>query len=164
MLHFLRFVQLLTVVLWVGGLAFFAFVLAPTAFHVLPTPELAGAIVGSTLHTFHVIALTCGLLFLAATAVLFTRSPMRVKGRYEMELLLAAVMLVATIYLQWNILPTMEADRTRAGGDISAVPPDHPARLHFDRLHKRSERVEGAVFFLGLGVVFLMSREQAPAT
>ena len=38
----MRFLQLLTMCCWVGGLVFFAFVLAPTAFHTLPTTHLAG--------------------------------------------------------------------------------------------------------------------------
>ena len=156
----LRLVQLLAMVVWVGGLIFFAFVLAPTAFHILPTTELAGSIVGSCLRVLHLIGLASGCLFLAATAVLFSRAPMRIRGRYEIEFLLTLVMIVITGFLQWNVLPAMERDRARAGGDISAVAPDHPARVHFDLLHKRSERFEGGVLLVGLAVVFLMSREQ----
>ena len=147
-------------VVWVGGIVFFAFVLAPQAFHTLPTVALAGLIVGGCLRMLDVLGLACGVVFLAATGFLFVRASMRIRGRYEMEFLLVAVMILATSYLHWNILPTMELDRVRAGGDISAVAETHPARIHFDRLHKRSERVEGGVLLLGFGVIFLMSREQ----
>ncbi|ADW68667.1 DUF4149 domain-containing protein [Granulicella tundricola] len=155
----LRLGQLIAMVIWVGGLIFFAFVLAPTAFSVLPTVSLAGSIVGAALRELHVLGLICGALFLAVTGVMFSQAPMKVRGRYEMEFLLAGVMVLATAYLQWNVLPAMEVDRGRANGDISSVSVDHPARVHFDRLHKRSERVEGFVLLCGLGVVFLMSRE-----
>ena len=40
-MSFLRFLMLLSLVAWIGGLIFFAFVLAPTAFQVLPTTHLA---------------------------------------------------------------------------------------------------------------------------
>jgi uncharacterized membrane protein len=36
-MSFLRFLMLLSLVAWIGGLIFFAFVLAPTAFTVLPS-------------------------------------------------------------------------------------------------------------------------------
>lgn len=88
---------------------------------------------------------------------------MRVRGRYEMEFLLGAVMCAATAYIHWNVLPAMDADRVLAGGDVSAAEATNPARIHFDKLHVRSERVEGAVLLIGLGVVFLISREQIRA-
>ena len=50
---FLRFLMLLSLVVWIGGLIFFAFVLAPTAFSVLPTSHLAGNVVGRALGKLH---------------------------------------------------------------------------------------------------------------
>jgi uncharacterized membrane protein len=156
----LRLLQLLSMVVWAGGLIFFAFVLAPTAFHTLPTVHLAGAMVGASLKVFDVVALVCGGVFLAVTALMFRSAAMRIRGRYEMEFLLAGVMLLATAYIHWNVIPSMDADMAQAGGDIDKVETTNPARVHFDKLHVRSERVEGVVLFLSLGVLFLMSREQ----
>ncbi len=161
MLGSLRLLQLLAMVVWVGGLVFFAFVLAPTAFSRLPTVHEAGLIVGATLRVFDILAIGCGALFLAATALLFRNAAMRIRGRYEMEFLFASVMLAATAYIHWNILPAMDNDQRQAGGDVNAVEPTNPARVHFDKLHIRSERVESTVLLIGLGVVFLMSREHA---
>ncbi len=159
----LRLLQLLAMIIWVGGLIFFAFVLAPTAFGgALPNQHEAGLIVGATLRVFGLVGLGCGAVFLLASALLFARAPNRIRGRYEMQFLLAAVMMLGTAYIQFNILPSMDRDRDRAAGDITAVPETHPARIHFDTLHKRSERVEGAVLFIGLGIVVLMAREQLP--
>ena len=158
---FLRFVQLLSMTFWVGGLVFFAFVLAPTAFGVLPSIHQAGLVVGASLKVFDKVALACGGAFLVVTAVLFQRSPMRIKGRYEIEFLLAGVMLLGTAFLEWNIIPAMDQDQLNAGGDINLVEATNPARIHFEKLHARSEHVAGAVLLLGLGVLFLMSREHA---
>lgn len=151
--------QLLAMSIWVGGLAFFAFVLAPTAFTVLPSIHEAGLMVGSALKVFDTVELVCGAVFLATTALMFKRAPMRIRGRYELEFLLAVVMIVATGYLTWNVIPAMDQDQRQAGGDVNAVEPTNPARVHFDKLHVRSERVAGTVLLLGLGVLFLMSRE-----
>jgi len=164
MLATLRFLQLLAMAVWVGGLAFFAFVLAPTAFGVLPTVHLAGSIVGACLKVFDVVELGCGAVFLVATAELFRRAANRIRGRYEMEFVLAGVMVLATAYLQYNIIPAMDRDQLQAGGDVNSVATANPARVDFDKLHVRSERVAGTVLFLGLGVLFLMSREHARPT
>ncbi len=58
----------------------------------------------------------------------------------------------------------MEQDRTQSGGDIEAAPKNNPAKIHFELLHKRSESVEGAILFLGLGLVLLIARESPPQT
>lgn len=160
MLGIYRLLQLLAMVVWVGGLIFFAFVLAPTAFRVMPSVHEAGLIVGASLKVFDLVELGAGAVFLAVTALLFRQAPMRIRGRYEMQFLLAGVMLLLTAYVHWNVEPLMEIDRARAGGDINSVALDNPARVHFDQLHKRSERAEGGVLLIGLAVVFLMSREQ----
>lgn len=155
-----RLLQLLAMVTWAGGLIFFAFVLAPTAFHTLPTIHLAGEIVGAALKVFNIVAMVCGAVFLIVTALMFRKAPMRTRGRYEMEFLLAGVMLMGTAYIHWNIIPRMDADMAQAGGDTSKVEATNPAKLHFDKLHALSERVEGFVMLLSFGVLFLMSREQ----
>jgi uncharacterized membrane protein len=156
----LRLLQLLAMTVWAGGLIFFAFVLAPTAFHTLPSVHLAGAVVGASLKVFDVLAMACGAVFLAVTALMFRAAPNRTRGRYEMEFLLTGVMLVFTAYIHWNIIPAMDAETARVGGDVSTADSGNPAKIHFDKLHVRSERVEGAVLFISLGVLFLMSREQ----
>jgi uncharacterized membrane protein len=163
MLGTYRLLQLLAMVVWVGGLIFFAFVMAPTAFSVLPIKHEAGLVVGASLKRFDVLALVSGALFLAATALLFRAAPMRIRGRYEIEFLLAGAMLIATAYIHWNIEPSMERDRVAAGGDIEAAALTAPPRVHFETLHKRSEQMEVGVLLLGLAVLFLMSREQMGA-
>jgi uncharacterized membrane protein len=156
---FLRLLQLLSMVVWIGGLVFFAFVLAPVAFGVLPSIHEAGLVVGSSLKVFDKVALVCGAVFLAVTAGLFRQAPMRIRGRYEIEFLLAAVMVLATAYLQWSIVPAMDADQLQAGGDVNKLARTDPTWLHFDKLHHRSEDVAGTVLVVGLGVLFFMSRE-----
>ena len=158
----IRILRLLAIVVWVGGIVFFAFVLAPVAFHLLPSQHLAGIVVGGTLRVLDIIGLVCGFVFWAATAFLFRQSSAAHKGRYEAQILLATVMLAATAYIHANILPAMEQDRTSVGGNIEAAPGISPAKLHFEKLHKRSENVEGAVLFCGVAIVFLMARESLP--
>jgi uncharacterized membrane protein len=147
----LRLARLLALVVWVGGLVFFAFVLAPVAFHVLPSAHEAGLVVGGTLVWLHRIGVVCGGVFLAATLL---------SGRRNwLQMGLVAFMLAITVYLQASVLPRMERDRASVGGDITAVVPGNAARADFDRLHPLSEKLEGAALFAGLGVVCLLAAE-----
>ncbi len=161
---FIRIVRLLAIVVWVGGIVFFAFVLAPVAFHLLPSQHLAGVVVGGTLRVLDVVGLVCGLIFWGATALLFRQSPATYKGRYEAQIICASIMMLATAYIHANVLPAMELDRASVGGDIETAPAVSPAKLHFEKLHKRSESVEAGVLLCGIAIVVLMARESIPAT
>src|SRR6516225_5543246 len=67
----IRFLMLLSLVVWVGGIIFFAFVLAPAVFHpgILPSRQLAGAVVSRSLGMLHAIGLICGGVFLATSMI-----------------------------------------------------------------------------------------------
>ncbi len=58
-MSFIRFLMLLSLVVWIGGLIFFAFVMAPALFNpaILPTRQLAGNVVSRTLGTLHGMAI-----------------------------------------------------------------------------------------------------------
>jgi hypothetical protein len=158
---FLRVLRLLAMVVWVGGLIFFAFVLAPVAFHVLPSTHEAGTVVGATLRVLNLLGFFCGFIFLFATIPDWLRAAARGRKLFITQMLLVLLILGATCYVSASIIPAMERDRIAAGGDVDAAPPDNPARLDFERLHPLSENVEGAALFLGLGVVVMMGFEDA---
>jgi uncharacterized membrane protein len=150
---FLRFLMLLSLAVWIGGLIFFAFVLAPTAFHVLPTTHLAGNLVGRALGKLHWIAIVSGFLFLASS---FAYSRM-VDGTLHMfaaRHVLIFIMLGLTLLSQFWIIPRMDTLRAQVS-DFAAMPLDNPLRVQFDTLHAWSTRVEGAVLLLGLVAIWL---------
>src|SRR5712691_11078990 len=66
-MSFLRFLMLLSLVVWVGGIVFLSFVEAPTAFRVAPTRHMAGSVVGASLSTLHWIGLFSGVIFLGSS-------------------------------------------------------------------------------------------------
>ncbi|MBN9614108.1 MAG: DUF4149 domain-containing protein, partial [Acidobacteriales bacterium] len=155
----LRALRLLAMVAWVGGLAFFAFVVAPVAFQRLASPHEAGLVVGGTLRILHWIGLIGGSVFCVATAILWLRAEVPARAGFAAETALTLVMLAITAYSQFSILPTMEQDRALAGGEIETAAMTNPARQDFERLHTLSERLGGLVFFCGLGVVLFLARE-----
>jgi uncharacterized membrane protein len=155
----LRALRSYAMVAWVGGLIFFAFVVAPVAFHTLGSAHQAGAVVGGTLRVLHWIGLVGGAVFCVATSVLWFRAEVPARVSFAIQLTLTAVMLIVTAYSQFHILPAMERDRMLAGGEVEKAAVEDGGRVDFERLHALSERLEGLVLFCGLGVVFFLSRE-----
>ena len=155
----LRALRLFAMVAWVGGLIFFAFVVAPVAFHSLPSTHEAGIVVGGTLRVLHWIGLIGGAVFYVATAILWLRAEVSARVAFAIQLTLTGIMLAATAYSQFRILPAMDRDRDLAGGVVETAPAGNAGRVDFERLHVLSERLEGAVLLCGIGVVFLLSRE-----
>jgi uncharacterized membrane protein len=149
----LRFLMLLSLVAWIGGLIFFAFVLAPTAFQVLPNTHLAGNLVGRALGKLHWIAIVSGIIFLASS-LLYDRLTEGAAHVFAVRHLLICLMLGLTLLSQFWIIARMDTLRASMG-DFATVPLDDPARVQFDALHAWSTRVEGAVLFLGLVAVYL---------
>jgi hypothetical protein len=162
---FLRALRMYAIVGWVGGLAFFAFVVAPVAFGSLPSAHEAGIVVGETLRMLHWIGLIGGTIFCVATGWLWLWAEVPARIGFARQLVLTAVMLLVTAYSQFRVLPAMEVDRALAGGDVEKASLENPGRVDFERLHRLSERLEGLVLVCGLGVVFVLSREsQWPET
>lgn len=149
----LRYLMFLSLVLWIGGLIFFAFVLAPTAFQVLPNTHLAGNVVGRALSKMHWIAIISGCVFLV-TSLLYSRLTGGTAHLFAMRHILIILMLGLTLFSQFWIIPKMDTLRASVG-DFAQVPLTNPARVQFDLLHIWSTRVEGAVLILGLVVIYL---------
>jgi len=158
-MSFLRFLMLLSLVCWIGGLIFFAFVLAPTAFSVLPTTHLAGNVVGRALGKLHWIGLISGIVFLASS-LLYSRFTDGTMHLFAARNVLLCLMLALTLVSQFGIIPRMDTLRASLG-EVSAAPIDNPERIQFDALHVWSTRVEGAVLLLGVVVIFLTAQQFA---
>ncbi len=163
MAFFLRALRLLALVVWVGGLIFFAAIEAPAAFHVMGTTRQFALLIGGSLGTLNAVGRDCGLIFLLASIALWFRTDPRGRRLLLAQMLLIVLMIAATMVVQDRIVPSMERDRAAAGGDINALPTDNSVRAHFDRLHGVSEKVEGSALFLGIGVVVLLAAEPSAA-
>ena len=153
---FLRFLMLLSLVVWIGGLIFFAFVLAPTAFQVLPSTHLAGNVVGRALGKLHWIAIVSGIVFLLSS-LLYSRLVDGTAHPFSARNVFICLMLGLTLVSQFWIIPRMDTLRVQVA-DFAAVASDNPARLQFDALHIWSTRVEGLVLLLGLVAISLTAR------
>ena len=159
MAYIARLLRLLGIVVWIGGLIFFAFVEAPTAFRIMGTTQQFAQLIGGSIATINRLGFVSGFAFLGASLLLWRVSGSRGRRLLLTEAVLVALMLATTAYVQLHVVPAMERDRAAVGGDIASVPTDNPTRAHFNALHARSEKVEGTGLFLGFGVVLLMAAE-----
>lgn len=152
----LRFLMLLGLVIWIGSIIFFS-VLAPNAFAVLPTRQLAGTVVNRMLPILHWMGLASGTVFLVSSIV-YSRVAVGDAQPLAARHVLVVVMLILTLISQFAIVPkmaTLRADMT----NIDTVPQDDPRRVEFNRLHVWSSRLEQGVLLLGLATLYLVARQ-----
>lgn len=135
---------------WLGVMAFFSFVVAPTAFRVLPTQHLAGQIVSRSLGVVEIAGLVIGVTLLLI--LLFSRG--RKTRRFLFELIVTAVMTAAMVTSR-VVSGWMHSLRLQAGEGLYALPASDPIRTGFDQLHKYSVGLM-TVAMLGALVLILM--------
>jgi len=156
---FLRFLMLLSLVVWVGGIIFLFFVEAPSAFSIAPSRHMAGTLVGHTLLILHWMGLFSGVIFLGCSMLLnslITGSAQPLSARH----IVLCGMLLLTLISQFGISPKMATLRAQFG-DIDTVPATDPGRMQFESLHQWSVRLEVGVLVLGLVAVYLTARQFA---
>jgi len=155
----LRYLMFLSLIVWVGGLIFFAFVVAPTAFAVLPTRHLAGNVVARSLPALHWMGMISGVVFLACSLI-YSRLATGTAHPWAARNVLLLIMLVLTAISQFGIIPQMDTMRASMG-EIDSVSMTDPARVQFDALHVWSTRLESGVLLLGLVAAYLAAQPLA---
>lgn len=146
----LRTFMILALVVWIGGIIFFAFVLAPTVFTVLPSVELAGNVVSRSLTALHWMGIVSGIIFLICSVFYDSARYARFRA-FTLANALMVIMLLLTLVSQFAITPRMRVLRPQIAASA-------PAHVEFERLHQWSTSDESAVLLLGLVVVFLTAR------
>lgn len=148
----------LALVVWVGGIIFFAFVMAPALFAVLPSHQLAGNVVNRVLPTLHWMGIVAGLVFLTTAVTTSYHYKGQVRPLARRCCLLIAVMMVLTLVSQVGVSRRMSVLRAEMG-TIDELSVNDARRVEFNRLHGWSTRIEATVLVLGLLVVYWTARE-----
>lgn len=108
---------------WVGCLLLFAVVIAPTAFSALPSPDLAGKVVGPVLRSLNLYGMTAGpVLALVAWRL----------RRGKLLVLLPLALAASAAIAEFGITATIESIRSQAFGPE----PDAAALQRFGQLHR----------------------------
>lgn len=152
--------MLLSLVVWIGGIIFFAAAVAPTVFSVLPTRQLAGQVVSRSLSILHWMGLGSGIVFLI-TSMCYSRLDVGFAQPFAVRHLLVMIMIVLTLISMFVISAKMLALRDSMVA-IDNVPQNDPRRVHFNDLHRWSTRLEVGVLAMGIAVLFLTGKAIGP--
>ena len=150
----LRFLRVLALGAWIGAIIYFAAVVTQGAFSVLPSQDEAGLLVGFTLGGLHLMGLIAAAIFIIASVAMMKS----LKAFVEPTVIGVILMAVLTIASQDYVIPRMNVLRTQMVS-IQATPGNDPRRVEFDRLHRISVDLEGAVLLIGLASLFLATRK-----
>jgi len=141
----LRYVYVLALVVWLGGMLLLGALVAPTTFDVLQASggsagrELAGALFGALLARFHYVAYGAGALLLLTLGAMRVLGPRPAHGGVRAAIV--AVMLGVALYSGFVVLRQIETVQAEAGGLPSRLPADDARRVRFDSLHVLSTRL-----------------------
>jgi hypothetical protein len=148
---FLKFLMLLTLCLWLGGIMFFSAVEAPLILRHVNDRILGGEIISSSLARLHWMGMICGLVFLLASLI---RNYRTTADRKLLTLphFLVVLMLALTAVSEYFILPAIAELRGHS---------DPAAAARFQHLHTWSVALEAVVLFLGFLVLYRQASDSS---
>jgi hypothetical protein len=162
-LIFVRWLTMLTLGLWLGGIAFLGAVTAPLIFRFLRSQNLeplAPQLFGVILERFSIVGLVCGVLALCAWLLDGAMSK-PAQGRrtlWSAQGGCTGLMLAVALYLQLGALPALLHDQMavikesqETGIVLSAHGTEGKSamRLRYDALHQRYSGLTMVIFWLG---------------
>ena len=148
--------ETLLLAVWIGAALLFALVVAPAAFAVLPSRELAGALVGRILPVIFYAGVVIGSLIVILDVLGRSGSWGRTAA--------GAVSALSCAVAQLVVGSRIERIRLSIGGPLDALAMDDPRRVAFGKLHAISVGWLGiamlaAVIALALAVRALPARQ-----
>lgn len=143
----LRYAYVLALVVWLGGMVVLGALVAPSVFQVLQarSPEagriLAGAVFGTILERFHIVAYACGAVILATLVIMALLGPR--PAAFAVRTVVAAVMLAIAVYSGVVVLRSVNRLQHEIGANVapSSLPASDARRVRFDQLHVLSTRL-----------------------
>ena len=159
----IRYVALLALVVWLGGMILLGALVAPSTFRVLQTSDgeagrvLAGSLFGEILRLFHVLAYACGAIILACLLVMkFVGPPPRA---FVLRAAIVVVMLGIALYSGGPVSREIVRVQAQVTGPMNRLADNDPRRMRFDRLHQTSTTLMTINMALGLVLLFWYVRE-----
>jgi len=147
--------RVLLLSLWLGAACFFSFAVAPSAFGVLPSRELAGSVVNRTLAIINYGGIFVGLILLMSSYVLRWKVS-RINLRLEQGLLL--LLSAACAFGQFVIAAKLSDLRGQIGRPIDEVGASDPLRVAFNDLHGYSVTILMTAMIAAVAAFFLLVR------
>lgn len=159
----LRYVAVLALVVWVGGLVALGAIAAPATFDVMALRQvadgrlLAGAVFGEVLRRFFLVSCAAGLLLLGSLTLRRILGPKPRHFGIRAGLLL--LMLAATLYAGIVVASRIASLQASMNVAPSSLPADDPRRIEFGRLHLISTALQLVPLLGGLALIFWELKE-----
>jgi uncharacterized membrane protein len=150
-----KWLYLLALIVWVGEVVFFSFVVAPSMFRTFPTVE-AGRAVGAIFPTYYRLGYVCGTVLLVTGAIVLSGAGAQVW--WGVSLCVVAFMLGATLYAGLVIQPRATALRPQ----IHEATAPQSVKDEFSRLHRLAVTLNGAVLVGGVAVSLITATTLRP--
>jgi len=155
MIQLVRWCYLLVLALWVGGIAFFSFIVAPTVFKTLGAAE-AGRLQRALFPRYYLLGLLCAAAGILCVGWLLAEHAFA-KWPGLCSLLLLAGMGATQFWLRQTILPRLGELHDRKNPVIgTGQPPDTEVGAEWKSLHALSVQLNAAVLICGLTLLFLV--------
>ena len=141
----LRYVYVLALAVWLGGMVVLGAVVAPTTFQVLQANEpttgrlLGGVVFGVILSRFHYVAYGAGAAALVTLAAMALLGPRPVA--FAVRSTIVALMLLIALYSGLVVLREVATIQQEVGGLPSSLRAGDARRVRFDELHQLSTRL-----------------------
>ncbi len=145
----IRFIHLLSLVVWVGGMTFFSFIAAPAIFKVLPR-ETAGDVVGEIFPKYWMMGYICGISALATIILL------SIMERSYPWIRIGLLALMCGLAFYSGIAVGGKAVEVKAEIRKTDDPQKKEMlRAEFRAIHKKSTIINAVILLLGLIVIYL---------
>jgi hypothetical protein len=160
----LRWLSVVALGIWIGGLLTLGIVVAPTVFAVAGSQgpgggnELAGRMFGAMLDAFQLVAWVCAGLLLVSLAARAAIGPR--PRRTALRTWTVVAMLAASVAVKFVVGPEIDSIRETTRGAIAALSPDDPVRIRFGRLHAASTGLMCLTVLAGLCLVWSETRDR----
>lgn len=159
----LRFLSVLILAVWMGGLVVLGAIAAPTIFAVLQGHDplagrtLAADVFGAIFQRFQTASWILGGLMVVSLAV---RAALGPRPRFTgVRLVTVAAMLVISIGTAVLVTPRMDRLRRDTPGAIAALPDADPRKVEFNRLHGLSNILMLVTLVAGLGLLWFETHD-----
>lgn len=159
----LRYLYILAVVVWLGGLVVAGAIVAPSVFDALQGASpadgrvLAGVVFGEILRRLHLLAYAMAAVMLTVLTVQRVLGPRPVS--YGVRATIIGTMLAITVVSGYVISPRVEAIATSVDGPIASLPSGDARRTEFYRLHGWSNLLLAVTALGGLALLWWEARE-----
>jgi hypothetical protein len=159
----LRYLYVVALVLWVGGLVVAGALVAPSVFGVLQAWNesegrvLAGRVFGEVLLRLTWLSYAMGgIMFITLTLHrLLGARPLR----YGIRVAILGVMLVMMMVTGFWLIPQLDAIQADVKGPVAELPDTDPRRVEFNRLHGLSNILFSITAIGGLALCWWEARE-----